>query len=596
MTIQLLQYYNGQAPGIYSLAGAEETRLIGLGLARAYTPGMDGQNPVFSTPEQLAIRGVVSDAGNWLSKPSKVAFDLTDLSRTYGYTAATPVMDKAIQRYSNYSRRLDLSANTAQIRMPTAAITVDPADQMLSLVIYLPFMPVPGASGHSINVVVCNSNAFDATNKITFGFDAAYLRQGWNDLRMWAGEADAASGAGTLAYGAVKTTGGTGCDFTANIGYCEVSFTNMTGRSLYLCSLRRSAKAVPALVMGFDATGTGTSDEVFVTKVGPLFREYGVQGYFTVTNVYDLLYAGSSDDLRKRTLYADYGWDALVHTWNHGATVAGGTWTVTGSATADVVTLTRTAHGYPITSKLHAAISGASPAAANGVWEMTAATVNTLTYTAAGAGTVALTGTVIMSTMLADVVAAVSTLSTQILQHEIGDIATAMRGAGFVRGSNVGAFPNNSCPDLTTLQSVCAGAGVKLFRGIRGGTVKFSEFGIDNPLHFGSVEMGSAATATTLQFLKDKLTGAIGRGEHMWTYGHYILDDEDPANAAYFPVDNNLAPGQGSNPAPPAAGAQGGGGGWWYLSTLRRFLAESVRPSGVSVLRPTAWAKRIGVV
>ena len=64
MTIQLLQYYNGQAPGIYSLAGAEETRLIGLGLARAYTPGMDGQNPVFSNPEQLAIRGVVSAAGN----------------------------------------------------------------------------------------------------------------------------------------------------------------------------------------------------------------------------------------------------------------------------------------------------------------------------------------------------------------------------------------------------------------------------------------------------------------------------------------------------------------------------------------------------
>ena len=41
MTIQLLQYYNGQAPGIYTLSGVEETRLIGLGLARAYTAGMD---------------------------------------------------------------------------------------------------------------------------------------------------------------------------------------------------------------------------------------------------------------------------------------------------------------------------------------------------------------------------------------------------------------------------------------------------------------------------------------------------------------------------------------------------------------------------
>ena len=69
MTIQLLQYYNGQAPGVYTLAGAEETRLIGLGLARSYAAGMDGQNPVFSTPEQLAIRGVVSGAGKFGATP-----------------------------------------------------------------------------------------------------------------------------------------------------------------------------------------------------------------------------------------------------------------------------------------------------------------------------------------------------------------------------------------------------------------------------------------------------------------------------------------------------------------------------------------------
>jgi len=65
MTIQLLHPYNGNAPGVYSSMGStEEARLIGLGLARAYTPGMDGQNPVFSNGEQLAIRGVVSAAGN----------------------------------------------------------------------------------------------------------------------------------------------------------------------------------------------------------------------------------------------------------------------------------------------------------------------------------------------------------------------------------------------------------------------------------------------------------------------------------------------------------------------------------------------------
>jgi lysophospholipase L1-like esterase len=72
MTIQLLQYYNGQAPGVYTLAGAEETRLIGLGLARAYTSGMDGQNPVFSNAEQLGLRGVVSRAGKLLPRTRRL--------------------------------------------------------------------------------------------------------------------------------------------------------------------------------------------------------------------------------------------------------------------------------------------------------------------------------------------------------------------------------------------------------------------------------------------------------------------------------------------------------------------------------------------
>ena len=55
MTIQLLHYYNGQAPGVYTLAGEEETRLIGLGLARDYTPGMDGINPRLSDAQIAAV-------------------------------------------------------------------------------------------------------------------------------------------------------------------------------------------------------------------------------------------------------------------------------------------------------------------------------------------------------------------------------------------------------------------------------------------------------------------------------------------------------------------------------------------------------------
>lgn len=383
----------------------------------------------------------------------------------------------------------------------------------------------------------------------------------------------------------------------ATIQAVYITFNNMSGLSVYLDSIRRAAKAKPCLVMGFDATGTDSADSVMIDKVAPLFAQYGHAGYFTVTNIYDMLYAGAADDTRKRALYGQYGWDALVHTWNHGATVPGGQSTVTAAVSADLVTVAKTAHGYPVGSKWHASIAGATPTACNGVFEMTATTANAFTYTATGAGTGAVTGTINYSTLIADVIKTVSTLSTQILQHEVSDMAQAMRSVGFNRGSTIGAWPNNSSPELTTSQSVCSAAGVKMFRGIKGGSVKINEFGVDNPLHFGAWEMGNGATATTLQFIKDKLTGVIGRGEHMWTYGHYILDDTNPSNAAYFPVDNNLAPGQGSNPAAPAGGTEGGG--WWYYSTLARFLSESVAPlvaaGSIEVKRPSDWAMSIGV-
>lgn len=533
-----------------------------------------------------------------LTKPSKVQMDYADPTRVFGYTAATGTLDKAWQRYSSYTRRVDMSASTAQIRAGSRTITLDPTDKLASLDIYIPFMPVSGASGHSINVEISNETAVSANKKV-FSFDSSYLRQGWNSLRMWDGDTDGASGTGTLAYGAIKSSSGTGCDMSATIQSVYITFNNMNGRSVYLDSFRRGAKAKSCLVMGFDATGTGTGDNVFTQKVAPLFASYGYRGYFTVTNVYDMLFAGSTDDLRKRALYSTFGWDALNHTWNHGGTVPGGSSTVTGSAAADLVTIAKTAHGYPIGSKWHASISGATPSAANGVWEMTATTANAFTYTAAGAGTVALTGTVTYSTLLADVVPSASTLSTQIVNHELTDLAKVMRSTGFNRAASIGAWPNNSVPDLTTTQNACTTAQIRLFRGIKGGTVKINEFGVDNPLHFGSVEWGSGGSATTLQYVKDKLTGAIGRGEHLWTYGHYVLDDTDPANSAYFPVDNGLAPGAGSNPAPPAAGAAGGGGGWWYLSTINRFFAEAVAPAiaagTLEVKRPSDWAQQIGV-
>lgn len=540
--------------------------------------------------------GKLKPQSPWLVKPSVLQMDYTDPSITWGYSSATSALDKTYQRFSNYTLRIDITANSAQVLKGTRSITADSTDQMLSIHIYIPFMPQSGGSGQSINVLLTNANGYNANNHV-FGFDSGYLRQGWNELRMWAGDTNGASGTGTLAFGATKTQNGTGCDFTSNIGYVEITFQNMNGKSVYLDSVRRSSKVRPCLVMGFDATGLDVSDNVFVTKVAPLFQSYGYQGYFTVTWIYDMLYSGGADDLRKRTLYATYGWDSLVHTWNHGATTPGTSFIVTGTAASDVVTLTKTTHGYPVGSKFYANISGVtSPTQANGVFEMTVATANTITYTASGAGTATLTGTISLSTYLFDVVNTTGTLQTQIIQHELADTATLMRANGFNRGSGIGGWPNNSCPELVTTKAVCDAAGIKLFRGIKGGTVKFSEFGIDNPLHFGSVEMGSGGTATTLQNLKDKLTGAIGRGEHMWTYGHYIQDDTDPTQSAYFPVDNGYPPGSNGNPNPRNGVGQGG---WWYYSTLKRFFDEAVQPAVsaniLDVKRPSDWAASIGI-
>lgn len=43
MTIQLLREWNGNRVGIYTWDSGEESRLIGLGLARAWVPGIDGE-------------------------------------------------------------------------------------------------------------------------------------------------------------------------------------------------------------------------------------------------------------------------------------------------------------------------------------------------------------------------------------------------------------------------------------------------------------------------------------------------------------------------------------------------------------------------
>lgn len=529
-------------------------------------------------------------------KPSKAAYNLADTSVTLGTTAVTATFSKDYQRWSEYTRACSISSDTAAIAKGTVSITLDADDLLAQLDMYIPFMVV---SPMYMTVTFCNSTGFTA-NYTAFSFDSSYLKQGWNSLRMWSGDTAGAAGTGTLARGASKTVGGTGCDMSGTIQYVGIDFSGMNGKTVYLCSIRRGAKTAPCLVMGFDATGTGTADDVFIDSVAPLFETYGCGGYFTVTHVYDMLYAGGADYERKHVLYNRFGWDALNHFWNHGATTPGRTATVTLSRTSNLVTATfSAAHGYTTGAKFYANISGASPSDLNGQYEMTAASATTVTYSATGVNGAG-TGTILLKTLVEAVIDSDTALNRQIMRHEIGDMARYIKAEGWTRAAHIGAYPNNSVGDLTVTEAICAESGVKYFRGSKGGTCVVTEFGVINPLHIGSVEMGSGSTATTLDDVKNALAGAIGRGESLWTYGHYILDETSPANATHASANTDYPPGSNGNPNPPVASLQGGIGGWWYLGSLRRFITEAVVPYKTShnlrTLTPAQWAALFQVI
>ncbi len=349
--------------------------------------------------------------------------------------------------------------------------------------------------------------------------------------------------------------------------------------------------------MGFDATGKDDSDMVFTQSggVAETLEAAGVKGYFTATYIYDLLYPGAVDMERKSILYDQYGWDALPHFWSHGGSYPGSTWTAsTCSRTSDLVTFTASAaHNITVGTEFYGLVSGATPSDVNGLQFCKATTSTAVTFTAAGANGSA-TGTITLSTLNASVINADNSTTRAILRHELVDLVRLIRAKGWVRGAHIGAYANNSVGVMEVTQPICEEAGIKYFRSIKKRTTTVTEFGVDNPLHFGSVEMGSGATATTLTDLKNALAGAIGRGEHLWTYGHYILDETDPANIAHVGADLEYAPGQGGNPAPPAVSD----GGWWYLGTLKRFLDESVVPAiaagDLLARRPSDWAASLG--
>ncbi len=535
-----------------------------------------------------------------LKKLGATAYDLTTHA-TVGVTALTRSLSGDFPRFSTATIKAECTATMSQIRFQSINATADPDDQLLTIDLYLPFHPdefgptrYPATTNPTIDIRLCNTTSGTA-DSWTFSFSAVYLRKGWNTLKMWAGDTVGGAGTGTLAVGASRTVGGAGISFLSPVRYCEITFNNINGKTVYVDQLRRGAKAHTKLVMGFDSSGSAYNDTTFPDKVAPLFAQYGSTGYTTLTNIYEMIYSGNSSWLRQIDLYERFGWDVLNHTWSHGATTVGRNQTVTGSRTSNVVTIVCSApHAIPVGTVLWGAIRGSTDAAANGVFKFTVTTANNLTYASTGSDG-ALGGTIYWCTFLSEVFDGTDSSLQSLLNHEIGDVSRTMRAVGFQRSAHIGAYPNNMVPELGMLRTAAADAGVKLFRAVRSGMCSQNEFGLDNPLNFGSIEMGSGAAGTTTTYVKQKLAGAIGRGDHMWTYGHYVLDETELLPTV---VDLEYPPSLGGNPAPPAASLSGTGG-WWYLGQIERFLTESVGPAiaagDLELMTPTQFADFVGL-
>ena len=119
MTIQLLKPFNGLSPGIYSNLGAvEEARLIALpgGMARDYTPGMDGSNPVFSNAQQSGLQALVLGGGiGVLNITAPDGYDVGDT------LTATPVSGWTISGYQWTRDGVDIAGATSSTYVLTLA-------------------------------------------------------------------------------------------------------------------------------------------------------------------------------------------------------------------------------------------------------------------------------------------------------------------------------------------------------------------------------------------------------------------------------------------------------------------------------------------
>ena len=530
---------------------------------------------------------------------------------TIGVTSLTHSLANERPRFETYTRKCVLGASSSEIRFASATFTADQTEKALAIDVYIESMPSEflGASNPYITVQISNTTSL-GSNYSRWMFDAGYIRQGWNTLKMrQADTVSATSGAGNLPIGCNHPAdAGTGFDWTGTGQFISLLFTNMNGQTVHIDQLRRPPKATPILVMGFDASGYSATDEIFVTKVAPLFAKYGMRSYCTMTNIYELLYSGGQAWRRIANLHNNYGWDVINHTWSHGGTTVGRVVTITSLVRdgANLVTATVSGgHNLPVNTVIKGSIQGAtgSPgtdmntSAASAMPDITVTSTTQFTYSSTGAAGTA-TGTPKLYTFLSEVFSANNAENVRLLTHELADVTRVLKYNGFSRAQRVVAFPNNSVPELSLLQTVCSSAGITFGRAYRGGYTFVHELGIDNPLNFGSYVMDSGTSYTRLSEIQAKVQGAVDRGEHIWIFGHFILDDEDPANAAYFPVDPDYPPSQGGNPAPPAGASLSGFGGWWYYSQLRKLMENTVGPLVASgqllVMSPSEYAAYMG--
>ena len=533
-----------------------------------------------------------------VSYGSKLIDTTVSTGWTRSGTGVVYTVTPEMSRRSSFALKIDMTGASADAVLAwtnATGVVADSTDKLIAFDLYIADPVQNGITGGTVSVAIFVSNSTSyAAPATTFTVNANYLKQGWNEIRLCGKDADGSSGsyrgAGTLPFGMTKTEASTPLNWANPIKFIQIQITNTSSkpRTYYLDSeIRIPEKIKPFLCIGFDATGSSMTDDIFIEQTAPFLQSKAVPCYFTNTWVYDGIFIGSQDDDRRETLYHDYKWDAINHTWSHGASVPGALYTsgnslvVSGTGTLATITLSG-AHGWTIGTHVLVAIWGATGASGtnvNGVFVATVTTTTAVAYTITGGTDGTATGTVQLSTRLNSVfngdtwanqpIVLSDAILTRALEHEIVDINSYGYSKGWVRGASVLAYPNNSFPALEFIEPIAKLAGVTVGRAFQGTTAKVSTFGFDNALCVGSFELGSGSTGSTLADAENALQGAINRGEGLFIFGHYLRDEDLDAV-----VDINSPPGLNGNPAAPGSSTSL----WWYEGQFENFITNVVLP------------------